>query len=182
MHKDADTLSRISLKIAIRDQYNFVWLNNNWEWWCRLHRLRMKVGQQKLWSLIFTSLTQERPRVELASQKLDTSISIEIEYKRDGGKPAIHKISRVSLTRENCCVNGQSRRVEVMDFQEKGVKRKLTVGSAVAIHYLANKELYTRRWSSQLGSERILQLAPERFTGPTCNVTSLCFYPRSAAA
>ncbi|CAH3144282.1 unnamed protein product, partial [Porites evermanni] len=37
---------------------------------------------------------QERPRVELASQKLDTSISIEIEYKRDGGKPAIHKISR----------------------------------------------------------------------------------------
>ena len=60
-----------------------------------------------------------------------------------------------------------------MDFQEKGVEGKLTVGSAVAIHYMANKELYTRRWSSQSGSERILQLAPERFTGPTCNVSSI---------
>ena len=83
------------------------------------------------------------------SQKLDTSISIEIEYKRDGRKPAIYEVSRESLTRENCCVNGQSRRVEVMDFQEKRVKRKLIVGSAIAIHYLANKELYTRRWSSE---------------------------------
>lgn len=99
--------------------------------------------------MIFSSLIQERPSVKLVSQKLDTSISIEIEYKRDGRKPAIYEVSRESLTRENCCVNGQSRRVEVMDFQEKRVKRKLIVGSAIAIHYLANKELYTRRWSSE---------------------------------
>ena len=67
-----------------------------------------------------------------------------------------------------------------MDFQKKGVKRKLTVGSAVAIHYLVNKELHQEM--VLLGSERILQLVPERFTGPTCNVTSLSLYPRNTAA